>query len=110
MSAVSVRHVALAMLLMLPAGCAGYVGGGGVGGYDDVGVGYYGDYGGDYGYWGRGYAVGPGRFYRGGFRGGFRGRPGAPSLPGRGRFGGAHAGGGHMGGGGHAGGGGGGHR
>lgn len=109
MSARTMRCMAFALML-LPAGCAGYVGGGGYGGgYDDVGVGYYGDYGGGYGYWGRGYDVGPGRLYGhgvGGRPGGFGGRGHMPSLPGGGGGGhfGGHAGGG--GGGGHSGGGG----
>jgi hypothetical protein len=114
-SAVWVRRAALLAALLLPAGCAGGYGYGGGPGWDgDVGVGYYGgDYGGDWGYWGHGYDVGPGRFRGGGWHGGGPGgwhgggHGGLPSLAA-----GAHGGGGfHGGGGGGAhGGGGGGHR
>ncbi len=99
--------VGLLALSVLASGCYGGYDGGGYGGgaYDDggLGVGYYQPYGGDYGGWGRGYAVGPFRNGEGGRFGG----GGRPSIPTGGRFGGGggfHGGGG---GGGHGGGGGG---
>jgi hypothetical protein len=85
------RACVIVALVALAAGCAG--GGYGYGyGYasDDVGVGYFEPYGGDYGGWGRGYRVGP-------VRGGGHGFPSIPSR-GRGGFGGGHA---NAGGGGH---------
>jgi hypothetical protein len=80
------RACAILLLGAVGAGCAGggYGGGGYGGGYgyvgDDLGVGYFEPYGGDYGGWGRGYRVGP-------MRGGGHGFASIPSG-GRGGFGG----------------------
>jgi hypothetical protein len=79
----SARTGAILLLGAVGAGCAG--GGGYSGGYgyvgDDLGVGYFEPYGGDYGGWGRGYRVGP-------MRGGGRGFASIPSGGRGGGFGG----------------------